>query len=251
MNKMNEMMLKKTFFTSSFEDKEKILNDEELYDKLMKSRPTASGRTFLDLLTNDVLELVVNSPYAKKYTKEIMIFLRNTTIRKFKEITNLIDFSWLFEDVSLDSIKEYLISKELEYNLIEQLMFKIKNNEIPMYNLLKIKNNSELLVLAKFNTLLELENKDNLICFDSENRISIDLISNLNSRHVSNLIKIFKEKNIDIDKDIVLGVIKLYCIFGYDNAYKIANDKFTYLTNSAIDRIADFRFVDCFLSQQF
>lgn len=59
----------------------------------------------------------------------------------------------------------------------------------------------------------------------------------INKKHVCNLLKLLKDKDSNCgNKELFIGIIKLYSLFGYDNSKKIIEDYFTYSTVKSVKR---------------
>ena len=57
-------------------------------------------------------------------------------------------------------------------------------------------------------------------------------------------IRELKTKNQESNEMLLFTVIKLYSVFGFDNAYKIIRDKFSSMTKAATIRVSDYTFKD-------
>ncbi len=201
---------------SNYKQKLEILNDKEIYDLIVNQNK--SFTMFIkNLINNDkeMLKALLESENAKEYKEQFHQFLNTATDEKY-----------------IDLIKQFDFSKILTQT-----------------------NDNEDLIISKFKNIIdkELYQDYNLICFTSleEDKIKfsnnfildINIYSKLKKSHIKKIIQLLKNKdNTDKDNNYYEIAVKLYIIFGFDNAKKILDDKFTYLTEDSIKRISKFNF---------
>ena len=245
---LNDELFKILFLKSNLKVKELIIQNKDLFKRVMNLKPNINGKTILELADDDTIDLIIKSPYSKEYTLLISSFLAKINMHKYDHLTKKINFLKIIDDNSYlknqTLMTDYLINKGFDEILIKNLIVKINQGLISPLAILKLKNNGQLLVLTKFNTLVETSFDNNIITFKKGYEIPYDLLNNLNNKHLLSLYNMLKEKNPSTHTDNILCSIKLYSIFGYDNASKIIRDYFTFLTESSINRIVDTSFKD-------
>ena len=248
LNLLNEELFRSFFLKNNYNIKNLIINDESLFDRLINLKPNIHKRTILDVIDEQTLDLIIKSPFCLKYSDKIITFLTGIKLHKFDELTKNIDFISIIDDNSFlkneEKMIKNLITRGFNHDLVINLIVKIRTGTISPICVLKLENNYQLLLLTKFNTLINVQEEGENIVFDNGEKISSNLINSLSTKHLMGLFKLFQTKNSDNNTNNIIAAIKLYCVFGYDNAAKIIKDHFTYLTPTSINRIVDTNFKD-------
>lgn len=250
LNDVNEKILKIFFLRSNYNIKKKILTNKILFNKIMNFSPNENGKLFLELLDDEIIEIIINTSYIKDYQEIIIKYLQKINLSNFYKIINKPDFFNIFDSNSIfknsKNLYNYLINQlHYDINISELFINRIKNNLNPLI-LLRIKNEKELLILAKFNLLIEI-NDNNTDTINLKNGFSFKYgdIKKLYTKHVYTISNMLQKKNNSCSReDIFAATLILYTTFGFDNSFKIINDTFSNMTTNAILRIGEATFKD-------
>ena len=246
---VNESIFKTFFLRSSIEVKKHILSSEILFDKVMNIKPNNNGKLLLELIDKETLRLIVNSKYVKKYEQIIINYLKKINDEKFSEITNEINFLQGFNENSIyknnKNLYEFLVNiLKYDINISELFINRIKNGLNPL-TLLRTSNEKELFILAKFNLIVKINDEyKNRITLSNRYTINYDTLKKLYTKHIYILSNLLLRKGNKDHEEILIATLKLYAIFGFDNSFKIINNFFTNITESAIIRINEVDFKD-------
>lgn len=229
-------LVKLNVFYLNLNDKYKkiLLNDLEIFDKIMSIPPNRMKKTILELSSNDVRQFIYNHKNLKNSKKgqellnihlhklsneELTLLLHNDNLKNIYQV-DIIDYIDKF--FRTDEYLKMLVSNSVATNSFNHLA------------LFKIKNEIELLIYTKFNILVDFEK--NIQGID----IGYDFLKNVNKKHITSLIDLLKNKEEITDNNMLfISVIKLYTIFGLDNSKKILNDFFTFATKASLKRVSN------------
>ena len=213
-----------TFFLNiNNENKKEILNDIDLFKKVITLPKNRMKKTILDLIDTEIKEYIYNHQNLlqnKEYLQEIQYHLEKLSKEELSKLLNNENLNQAFEDI---------ITKKYE-NLTKE----INNKTISPLALLSIKNKEELFIYQKFNILVNVEKKEEDYLIIDSKKISYSFLEKVNKKHLNNLLEENK-KNTSNNK-LFITITKLYMIFGLDNTKKILNNFFTYPTKSSLDR---------------
>ena len=246
LEEVNDEIFRLFFLRSNNTIKFKILENSNLYKRVIDISPSKAGRTIFELVDSIVIEKIIGSEWASLCAKEIFEYCKIVNDKIFDIIIEAMDKENVTFNSEISSIINDYMNNELNYDsyVIDLFNNKVKTGLNPLY-LLRTKNEKELFILAKFGLVVKV--KDTLndeIILDDNRSYSYDMLKKINTKQINNIIQVLKEKKIDSDEDILVASLTLYAIFGYDNAYKIVRDYFTYLTPMAIKRIGSDGFKD-------
>lgn len=222
-----------------------ILNQKDLYYKLMNLIPNIRRKSILEIVDQDTLKLFISSPYSADFVEKIHTFLTMQPIPAFENLINTLDLSSFYQTHTIIGNKELLklkLKETFKSAPIDLLMQKIDQGNIDPVKLAKITNEKELFLLIKFNLLTSVHQDMEEITFANGLVLSYDLLLKINEKHTNKLVQSLKKKEKIENEKLLFIAIQLYSIFGFDNAQKIIDDKFTYMTEAAIKRIADTHF---------
>ncbi|MBP3461470.1 MAG: hypothetical protein J6K21_03565 [Bacilli bacterium] len=204
------------------------LNDIELYN-IVKSM----NKDVYELFINNLNNYIYNNDV---FSKNSLIVNINNLYNDFRNnVKNSYYIEQLIQKIKNDfNINNDELAKQISYN------FLLKNRNI--FELYRVKTYNQLYIYNKFNIVVSEE------IFNDENQdkynISLELLEILNNKHVIKIIQKLKEKEkYDNNDKIFITAIKLYCLFGLDNALKVINDNFTYSTNKSLEKAANFNFL--------
>lgn len=234
-------LTKLNIFYLNLNDKYKkvLLNDLQLFDKIMSIPPNRMKKTIIDLSSNDIKQYIYNHNNLKNSkngqnllkihlqklsVEELTLILKNDNLKNIYQIDTI---EYVKKNLKLDEYLKMLVLNSLDSNSFNPLA------------LFKIKNEIELLTYIKFNILVDFEKSMTGI------NISYDFLKNVNRKHITSLIDLIKNKEEITDNNILfITVIKLYTIFGLDNSKKIINDFFTFPTKASLKRVSNELFKD-------
>lgn len=195
---------KLVFFNLSNETKMKLLDDNDLLSKIV-----------------EILKEGLKAKILKNFSDEFVVKL--------------------FTKINSEDIK--YLSKSLD----EERLIKItqKLEKISVDELLKESNPYKMEIYKKYKLNIKIKKVDEQLVIDNQYSLPYEFVSKLNDTRINKLIKMAKEGNPNSsDSVIFVTVIKMYSIFGYDNSFKILQNKFTYRTDASIKRVAADNFVD-------
>lgn len=191
--------------------------------------------TNLDIIVDlpeNVLNDIINSIEKKdNFLNNINIFLQKTNNSINNNILNTIHKTYHSDDN--DMIKYLKTKFKISDTNINTILSMIKNKQINPLYLQLITSKKQLFIYIQFNVFFEdMEPTSKL------STISDDVLKNIKPKYIKKLFSIINiDENKNKDKAFVTA-INLYLIFGYDNAMKILNNKFTFSTPSSIKRAA-------------
>lgn len=246
---VNENIFKAFFLRSNIEVKKHILKNEILFDKVMNIKSNANGKILFELVDTQTLRLIISSQYIIKYEQLIINYLKKINYETFSKIINEIDFLQAFNVNSIYKNNKYLydfLVNTLKYdiNISELFINRIKNGLNPL-TLLRTSNEKELFILAKFNLIVNIKDESkNRITLSNGYTINYDTLKKLYTKHIYTLSNLLLRKGNKNHEEVLIATLKLYAIFGFDNSFKIINNFFTNITESAINRINEVDFKD-------
>lgn len=246
---MNETLFKTFFLKCSVEVKKHILENEILFDKVMNIKPNNNGKILFELIDKESLRLIINSKYIKKYEQIVINYLKKISDEHFSEIIDEIDFLQVFNENSIYKnnkfLYEFLVNTmKYDINVSELFINRIKTGLNPL-TLIRTTNEKELFLLAKFNLLIKLKDSDdNTITLSTGHTFDYETLKRLNTKHVYTLSNMLLRKGNTNHEEILIATLQLYAILGFDNAFKIINNFFTRMTDSAIIRAHEVGFKD-------
>lgn len=212
-------IFKLIYFNISEKKKLELLDDEQLFKKILE-------------IIKDGVKLKI----LKNFTDEFLVKL-------FKKIS-LEDIKFLSK--SLDDNRFLKITKELEdINSKDNSISNKKMKLQEQYYSLKVDNPYQLEIYTKYQLALKVVKEDDELVIDNKYILPYSFFTKLNDKRINKLIRLAKQINPSANDSIIfVTIIKMYSIFGYDNSYKILQNKFTYRTDASIKRIASDNFVD-------
>lgn len=226
------------------EVKKQMINNETILKTILLASPNRNKKTIFDLLNNEFKAMIL----AKfNYINIIDENMYQKLLSKISndELTKIYNY-FACENLQInpDYLKNYVIKNfDIDENKTTQLVSTIisKGNFLFLY---KVKNETQLNIYSKFGILVDANKKSNNI--EINNIIIPDyILENINSKNILSLIDKIKNKEQITDYNkLFIVVIKLYCKFGYDNTAKIIDDKFSTMTQSAVEKAALNDFID-------
>jgi hypothetical protein len=231
----------------------------------MNLKQTSVKRSSLNVLEESnpqILKLVIENDYSKKYIDIFKQFIMYLPTEKIDNLSKFIDFKNIMPSIDKTYLKEYIkkqVTPDENFDdLFELLYSKIKNNIINPILIFKISNYSQFVILSKFGMLLdttlkciELPNNKNespitkkVITFPTKRSISYETILWLKDSNITKLVKMLEKKGKAKPYEHLEVALKLYLVFGFDDAKRIIDDKYSKLNESSFLRIVDFNYKD-------
>lgn len=221
---VNNNILNMLFLNADELTKKRIINDDYTYNKLVNILKI-NRRKIVSYISDDILVLLLTK-VDNNLQKEILLSLKDD---KFLVITQKLNEI----NVNMEYIENGIISRD-EFE-------KLYNK----YYIYKIKNKLECDILNKYHIYFSAEVDDNNLIINSNYYLPYDIFLKINDKRINTLLEKAIESNPHIDKGLIfVTVIKMYAIFGYDNSYKILENKFTYRTDSSVYRAGEAWFID-------
>lgn len=234
------------FFQSLNVEEVRLLTENpSLYAKVLNLSINSKGiLQVLALYKKDILNELIKSKYAINHVDKFLSFIDKMSIMQLNEL-DVTDLNSLIEDYFYEGkmdIKSYLKYKFGSYDEFEDIFnlyyAKLKNGKLNLLSLLKIKTFNSFILYSKFGVLENLEETEYLT-LSSGFVIPANIIKSVKDRHINKLMDILGYSSISLEVSL-----KLYYTFGLDNSLKILNNKFSYMTDSAILRVNDYTFKD-------
>lgn len=246
LNNLDEEKFKMFYLKSSAKLKEKIIENEELYKKVILVTPNRQKKNLFDLSDSTIQIKILSYPARLKNINSdyYLTYLKKLSQDEFEKFTRDLDKSLFFnstDDIKYYIIGKYKVSEENAKDFLNEALNKQKN----LYNLLKLNTKIEYDMYNKFNFIIQLKEEDKNIIMPNDLHIDKAIFNNVNKRHLNNIIKKLFSINNSLDNyEIFILAINLYCIFGFDNTMKILNNSFTYINNISLEKIANTCFID-------
>lgn len=211
-----------------------------------------SSETKIKMIEDDKMFSIIADFIKKNDFKNFDIDVNRAFLKRKKSLSPELHKSLLLEiskqDVVSNEVNIFLKKITSDVELIRKIEHKINKDSNFAANILKVKNELELILLEKFGILLRAKLVDEMVYLGNSNDIVIskNLILNIKSKYILKLMKLVSfqqvyEQNITSEQLVYL-LIKLYQVFGYDNSVKILSNKFSNLTKASISRVAEFKF---------
>lgn len=241
---MNITKFNLLFLNVNHECKKMILDDMDLFNKVMSIPINKLNKSILDLSDDEIRNYIYNhknllvSNSGKKVLTHHLRKLNEEELSKLLLNDNL-------NQVYQMNIQEYILNKySCSSYVIGTVENAINSNQFKNIALFHIKNEVELLIYAKFQILVRVFKVEKGYLYIDEKKIPYDFIEHVNRRHILSLLELCKTKNDVSNNQLFIGIMKLYMAFGLDNSKKILNDFFTYSTPSSIKRASEELFKD-------
>jgi hypothetical protein len=233
--------LKIVLLNSNDNIKSMMIENNDIFNKLLLTKENPALKSWFELIN---LDLKIKVLQQKKTLEKIDNTLFYNFVSKIKDeeveqVGTVLGHNLIFAND--DSIRHYIKEK---FNLDRQksrvkkiINDKFLKNKQLTYFLFRINTFEQLYIYSKFNLLINLKQDKKNIIFPDNSCLEFKLLKELNARHVNLLINIMKKtKGKYENHHLLINAIKLYSIFGYDNAKKILDNKFTYMTEQALDK---------------
>lgn len=228
-----------------------LLNNKKVFNKVLTSPKNRKNRNILNIIGEEnfsLLKYIFESDYIIDYKEQFVDYINSINNIKFKQILENINLTKLyhlfFKENTVEELENIIGISFINKDITSSFFQKTKMNILNPLGVLKIKNEKELLLYTKFGLLIEVLEEQPEITLKSGVVLPYQNILDVKEGKVNKLISLLKEKGEYLEEDLLEVSLKLYFIFGYDNARNIILDKFTNITPSSVNRIIDFNFKD-------
>lgn len=222
-----------------------MFQDFEYLQKITKIPKNKLGRSFFALL--EVQEQI-------QFLKQKRYLDCDLLIRCIKEI-NEKDLDLFTKEISFtqeenDFLLEHLKAKyQIDSTLSKDIAGQIQQGNRNIFYYYQTNNQDELFLYHKFNLLIktkEYENDDKIICFHNHCLVDKSYLKKLSAKHLKTILKELQQKSTDPinNANLFIAGLRLYEIFGFDNAMKIIHDKFSFMTKSALKKFSELEYID-------
>ncbi len=249
---LNEVIFSSLFLqVQNMPEVRELLNNKKIFHKVLTSPKNKKKRNILNIIGEDnfpLLKYIFESDYILDYKEQFLDYIDSIDYEQFKKMLENINLTKLYHLFFKENIPEELeniigvssINKDISSSFFQKVKMKILN---PL-GVLKIDNEKELILYTKFGLLINVLEELPEITLKDGVVLPYQNILDVKEGKVNKLIALLKEKGKASEEDLLEVSLKLYYIFGYDNARGIILDKFTNITPSAVNRIIDFNFKD-------
>ena len=252
LDELNEVIFSSLFLqVQNMEEVRELLDNKKIFHKVLTSPKNRKKRNILNIIGEDnfpLLKYIFESNYILDYKEQFLDYIDSIDYEQFKNILENIDLTKLnnlfFKEYSLEELEDIIGISSVNKDISSSFFQKVKMNILNPLGVLKIKNEKELLLYTKFNLLINVLDEFPEITLKNGVVLPYQNILDVKEGKVNKLISLLKEKGKASEEDLLEVSLKLYYIFGYDNARSIILDKFTNITPSAVNRIIDFNFKD-------
>ena len=200
-------------------------------------------KSFIELSEKDYMTLLksMSPKIYLKFIENLNNYISNNDIESSNKL--LMDVKEIYTTKNTEKVRNYVLKKFniRNENFLNTVTFDFINQKRNIFELYRIETYEQLYIYSKFGIVVtkeifELEKQN-------EYNISLELLEKLNAKHVRRIIKELMEKEDYIDSEVLfVTAIKLYCLFGIDNALKIVKDKFTQNTDASVQTAAELQF---------
>lgn len=220
--------------------KKKILDDKDLFDKVMKLPFNRVGKSSIDLSSKEIQQYIYN--HVHLLTSEAGKLLMANHLSKMKRE----EVSLLFKNENLQEAFQGVVDsiKCADPEISGMVQASIRNGQFRNIAVFQIHNDYELFIYAKFGILVGVSDfKDDRLVIDSH-EIAYDFVRRVNRKHMLSLFLLCQDKNDVHNNEMFISIMNLYLVFGLDNSKKILNDFFTFATDASVKRASDELFKD-------
>ena len=188
---VNDDIFRMFFLRSSNKIKLMILDNANLFEKVIKISPSKSGKTVFELVDNCIIEKIINSKEAILYIKEIIEYCKVVNDNILDIIINSINKdNFELGNEILSIINDYLKTKfNCDSYIIDLFNNSVKNGVNPLYAL-RIRNEIELFILAKFGLVVHVKDTcGDEILLSNNKCYSYSLLKKISTKKINTISK--------------------------------------------------------------
>ena len=248
----NEMFFKSFFLNCKIEDQKYILDNDILLYKIVCSKPNTNKKYIYDLVDSSIkVDLIsrfckteqIEKGFTKKLIDRLSMdeFIQNLPLLK--------SILKSYYKLSISEDKDTILDKIQEkYGILREEAIKFytlaKSGQRELLMLEKIADKETFVIYSRFGLLLKVSLENGTFIFEEEVTYAETLICHIEVKPILRLFQMIikKEEKISYEKAFVLS-IQLYSLVGFDDAKKILDDKFTYVTDASLKRAAELNFI--------
>lgn len=228
-----------------------LLKNKKIFHKVLVSPKNNKKRNILNIIGEEnfpLLKYILESDYILDYKEQFLDYIDSIDYEQLKKILENINLTklrnFIFKENTPEELENIIGISSLNKDISSAFFQKVKMNILNPLGVLKIGSEKELTLYTKFGLLINVLDDFPEITLKNGVVLPYQEILYVKEGKVNKLIALLKEKGASSEEDLLEVSLKLYYIFGYDNARSIILDKFTNITPSAINRIIDFNFKD-------
>lgn len=222
-----------------------IFKDRDYLKRIIQIPKNRINKTFFELLNEEEqVEFLKN----KKMLDEIdeNLFFKFIKLLKYEQIKKLEDtINNFVNEKDCKKVVNYLterfsLNKDEQNIITNKLTTKNRN----IFGYLLAENVNEVFIYNKFKINLKISDYDgniNTLCFDDNQIIEKEELEKINEKHMNLLIERLIENKKMSAKEVTkafIGSLRMYETFGFDNAMKILNGKFSSMNSNALKKYA-------------
>lgn len=248
-----------TFNKTNNEIKDIFMSNNKLVSRLLKISTTQKSKfnifdiniqrkiiektsAFLNLNEQEYFSILksMNEKIYQEFIKKINEYVYNNDVNTNNNLIK--NIKEIYINKNKEKIEKYLIKK---FNITEErklnnIALNFINRKTNIFELCRIETEKQLYIYNKYGLFINKNIAENVL--EKEYGITNEILEKLKKEHIIRIINELKNKG-DVDNSMLfITSIKLYSLFGLDNALKVINDKFTYTTESSINEAALFKF---------
>lgn len=227
------------FLNARDENKLEMIKVIDYLKRILLFPPNQMRRTLFDMVHPLIKKAILESTFdfSSIHLDLFESFLKKLDLDLFEEV---IHNQHQLKNKSVDTLVQLLENQyHLEGEELNDYAHFFKQHSHYQYYFLKIKNKHEIKFLKKFDLFVSVELNEGRFYFEDGSSIEESYVNLMSEHHLKALINHLKIDNPKMESSkIIITAIKLYAILGYDNAKKVLDNKFTYMTPSGLKRAA-------------
>lgn len=228
------------FLNINNECKKMIIDDSELFEKVMNIPTNRMGKTILDLIEKEIQEYIYHHPnlLMNKHSQKVLeTHFKRLSLEHFSSILENKNLDILFQKDILEEVEKKFLLTENQFRMVKSSILSNKFKNIALF---KIRNPYELFIYSKFEILVHVEGIENNYLILDGRKIKYEFIEKVNKKHIVSLMELLKEKDQMVSNtQLLLVILKLYMTFGLDDSKKVIQDFFTFSNNASLKRASE------------
>lgn len=235
--KMGDLELNLLFLNARDEVKKVLLDDKEIFEHLMSMPLNKMKKSFIDLVDEDLREYIYhheNLRFSTSGKVRVCEYLQKLPLNSFRKYLEDDSLDLVYQQDVLTALSNSGLLDSYTKGLVENA---IKNFEFRNIALFKLKHPLEVLIYTKFHLLVKVQEVKGDCVVIGDREIAIDFLRRVNKKHITTLISLVLKREANAThEEVLIGILKLYMVFGFDNSKKVLEDTFTYATDLSIKR---------------
>lgn len=226
------------------ETKRSVINNDRLLKKMVSIPKNSLGKNLIDISDTGLIIDILKKKYILDQVNTDIYFdtLKHLNDEEFEYVIEHLNSTNFISN--MDNLENYLEGKfnlkSRDKSFSELATKKFADNFKLTHYLLKIKSYEQLYIFINFGIFIKFEMQGKLITFKDGTTIPFKTIEKVNKKHIASLIEEYQEMDNTGEKyQILINSIKMYLLFGFDGAKKIANNFFSNMTTKSVNRLAE------------